>query len=210
MPIDQKALELARECTRVKGVSFRSFERERVRRIARALIAADEENTGLREAIENAPHPDYCAGWWTSSRYDKPSWVGVRRDKCNCWKSRALAAIDGEPEVCARCKGKRKIVLCCTCGELEGEQHKPSCQRQGIVTNESAWDNLRSEVRCPVCCAEPEAPKEWGVRWPGWMTTVICISEQDADERIRHSVTGGTKQFRTPAGPWQDVKEPGK
>src|SRR5580700_3809653 len=129
MPIDQKALELARECTRVKGVSFRSFERERVRRIARALIAADEENTGLREAIENAPHPDYCAGWWTSSRYDKPSWVGVRRDKCNCWKSRALAAIDGEPEVCARCKGKRKIVLCCTCGELEGEQHKPSCQR---------------------------------------------------------------------------------
>ena len=52
---------------------------------------------------------------------------------------------------CGECGGSGKGTICCTCGELSGCQHKPSCQRQGLVTKASAWDDARSEVICPTC-----------------------------------------------------------
>lgn len=54
-------------------------------------------------------------------------------------------------EVCRECEGKRKQTICSDCGELAGEQHKPHCHRQGMVTLASDYNNPRSEIRCGTC-----------------------------------------------------------
>lgn len=61
---------------------------------------------------------------------------------------------------CEACKGRRKLLVCHKCREVEGSQHRPSCERQGIVSARSTY--LKDEIRCPdcspacgACCGHP-------------------------------------------------------
>ena len=41
---------------------------------------------------------------------------------------------------CPRCVASRALIECTDCGRGGGEQHKPSCHRQGIVTADSDYE----------------------------------------------------------------------
>jgi hypothetical protein len=101
----------------------------------------------MRGVLERIAGPSRCGGAMVNDEDGKPFPLDIAK-----WMVAAHA------RECHRCLARKALIECSDCGQGFGEQHKPSCHRQGLVTKDSDYrcrhERLNEDGICRACGAD--------------------------------------------------------